>query len=115
MKPIKPNELFENLGEFLKTKGIELKEGSYVHGIQKSCGILTDAINLGQKGLGRAKEEMDKALEQMRQTIHEKTALKRTAGAASPPPPPPTPNAGKRGKKRTGKVNPRKTRTKKKG
>ena len=74
MKPLSENELFHNLKGFLKTKGIELEEGSYTHGIQKSCSLLSDAINLGQQGLGRAKSGIDKKLDQMRQVIHEKTA-----------------------------------------
>lgn len=82
MKPLNQDELYENLHGFLKSKGIELQEGSYARGIQKSCSLLTDAINLGQQGLGRAKTEIDKKLGQMRQVIHEKTAPK-TKGAPS--------------------------------
>src|SRR3974390_379433 len=84
MKPLNENELYHNLRGFLKGRGIELQEGSYARGIQKSCSLLSDAINLGQQGLGRAKTEIDKKLEQMRQVIHEKTAPK-TSG---PPPAP---------------------------
>src|SRR5215468_629989 len=82
MKPLSQDELFNNLRGFLKDKGIELQEGSYARGIQKSCSLLSDAINLGQQGLDRAKTEIDKKLDQMRQVIHEKTAPK---AAASPP------------------------------
>ncbi len=112
MKPIKPNELYEHLGLFLKAKGIEFKEGSYTSGIQKGCSILTDAINLGQKGLGRAKTEMDKALEQMRQTIHEKTAPKSPPAAAAPPKPPPARSSAS-AKKRAAAPKSRKGRAKK--
>ncbi len=84
MKPIEKDELFAHFGSFLKEKGIELKAGSYANGIQKSCGLLTEAINLSQKGVQRAKSEVDKKLEQMRQVIHEKTAPKRPASAAPP-------------------------------
>lgn len=76
MIPIQKDELFAHLGQFLKTKGIELKEGSYANGIQKSCALLTDAINLSQKGIRRAKVEIDQKVEKMRQVIHEKTAPK---------------------------------------
>ena len=82
MKPIDKHELYENLSGFLKTKGIELKDGSYAQGIQKSCSLLTDAINLGHKGLARAKVEIDEKLEQMRQVIHEKTAPRPAAKPA---------------------------------
>jgi hypothetical protein len=76
MKPIEKDELFNHVSQFLKNKGIEFKEGSYAQGIQKSCGILTDAINLGQQGIRQAKAGIDKKLDQMRQVIHEKTAPK---------------------------------------
>ncbi len=84
MKPLQKNEIFHNLSGFLKSRGIELKDGSYAQGIQKSCALLTQAINLGQESLERAKDEFDKSVEHMRKVIHEKTA---------PKPPPTTPAA----------------------
>lgn len=84
MKRLREHELFQHLSGFLKDKGIEIKEGSYARGIQRGCGLLTDAINLGQKGIGRAKVEIDKTLGQMRQTIHEKTAPRAARPAARP-------------------------------
>src|SRR5689334_7941858 len=83
MKPIKKDELFGHLNQFLKNRGVELKEGSYANGIQKSCGLLTEAINLSQEGMLRAKSEVDKKLDQMRQVIHEKTAPRTSAKASS--------------------------------
>ncbi len=80
MKPIEKDELYEHLSQFLKAKGIEMKEGSYTQRLQKSCGLLTDAINLGQKGIQRAKQEIDKNLDHMRRVIHDKTAPKPPAG-----------------------------------
>ena len=65
-----------------RAKGIELSEGSYAQAIQKSCSLLTDAINLGQDGLERAKNNIDKKLDQVRQVIHKKTAPRPT-GARS--------------------------------
>jgi len=89
MKSIDKDELYQHLGGFLKTRGIELKDGSYAQAIRTSCGLLTDAINLGQQGVERAKVGIDKKLDQMRQVIHEKTAppanpASAPAGAASP-------------------------------
>jgi hypothetical protein len=81
MKPIEKDELYEHVSQFLKAKGIEMKDGTYPRGIQKGCSILVDAINLSQKGISQAKEQIDKNLERMRQVIHEKTAPK----AASKP------------------------------
>jgi hypothetical protein len=86
MKPIKRDEIYEHLSGFLKGKGIELTEGSYSSGIEKGCTLLADAINLSQKGLSRAKVEMDKKLDQMRQAIHEKTAPKSKAAAPAAKP-----------------------------
>jgi hypothetical protein len=77
MKPIQKDELYENLGEFLKGKGIELKEGAYTKGIHAGCSLLADAINLSQTGFERARAGLDRKLDQVRQVIHEKTAPKR--------------------------------------
>lgn len=90
MKPLEKDELYQNLSGFLKTKGIELKDGSYAKGIRKSCHLLAEAINLGQAGFTQAKTRVDKKLDQMRQVIHEKTAAPKppviTPAAAAPPP-----------------------------
>src|SRR5437016_1549778 len=74
MKPIQKDELYNHLSQFLKDKGIELKEGSYSKGIHAGCSLLADAINLSQAGLERAKTGLDKQFDQVRQVIHEKTA-----------------------------------------
>ncbi len=84
MKTLEKDELYQNLHGFLRTKGLELKPGSYSQKIQKSCALLSDAINVGQQGLTRAKVEFDKKLDQLRQVIHEKTA---PAGAPASPRP----------------------------
>ena len=87
MKPIDKDELYEHLSGFLKGKGVELKEGAYTNGIQKGCTLLAEAINLSQKGISRAKDEVDKKLDAMRQVIHEKTAPKAKAAAQTAKPP----------------------------
>lgn len=79
MKPIQKDELYEHLSQFLKAKGIEMKDGSYPKAVQKGCSILADAINLSQKGIVEAKQQIDKNLDRMRQVIHEKTAPKAAA------------------------------------
>ena len=76
MKPIQKDEIYAHLNQFLKAKGIEMKDGTYPRGIQKGCSILVDAINLSQKGITQAKVQIDKNLDRMRQAIHEKTAPK---------------------------------------
>jgi hypothetical protein len=81
MKPIHKDEIYEHISQFLKDKGVEMKDGSYPRGIQAGCSLLADAINLSQKGITRAKGEIDKSLDRMRQAIHEKTAPKPAAKA----------------------------------
>ena len=88
MKPIEKHEIFEHLSGFLKAKGIEMKDGSYSQGIQKACEILTDTVNLSQKGLEKAKGTLDKNLDRVRQAIHEKTAPKPPANPFAAPPKP---------------------------
>jgi len=85
MKPIQKDELYEHLSQFLKAKGVEMKDGSYPKAIQKGCSFLADAINLSQKGITQAKVQIDKNLDRMRQVIHEKTAPKPTAKAGGRP------------------------------
>ena len=59
-----------------------MKDGSYPRSIQAGCSLLADAINLSQKGLERAKEQIDQNLDRMRQMIHEQTAPKPVAKAS---------------------------------
>jgi len=81
MKKIKKDELFSHLGDFLKSKGIELNEGSYTERIKQGCNLLGDSINATQETVSKAKVKVDAALDDLRQTIHERTA---------PPTPPPS-------------------------
>ena len=83
MKRIQKAELYEHLSQFLKAKGIEMKDGSYPAAIQKGCSFLADAINLSQEGITRAKVGIDRNLERMRQVIHDKTAPKPAAKAGA--------------------------------
>jgi hypothetical protein len=98
MKPIQKDELYAHISQFLKAKGIEMKDGSYPRGIQAGCSLLADAINLSQKGIKRAKVEIDKNVERMRQVIHEKTAPKPAAkaGGSAKSARPPKPAAQRR-------------------
>jgi len=87
MKPIAKDELYDHTSQFIKARGIEMKEGSYTKRNQKGFGLLADAINLTHKGIERASAEIDTKLDQLRQVIHEKTAPKPPANppAAQPP------------------------------
>ena len=83
MSDIKKEEVFGNLKSFLKSKGIEVQEGSYAEGIRKGCEILTDTVNMSQRAIVRAKDAVDKGLDQVRQTVHEKTAPKAKPAASA--------------------------------
>ena len=76
MQTIKKDELYRNLGDFLKSKGIELNQGSYTTRIQQGCNLLADVINATQKTVKQTKAQVDQALDQLRQTIHQRTAPK---------------------------------------
>jgi len=93
MKPIEKDELYQHFSEFLKNKGIEMKDGNYTHVVQKGCSIMADAVNLTQQGMERAKTEIDKRLDQIRQVIHQKTAPKTTRSAAATNVPPVIPKS----------------------
>jgi len=74
MNKIDKDELFRHFSGFLKARGIELQEGAYSQQIQKGCGLLAETVNLSQQAFERAKTEMERHLDQMRQVIHEQTA-----------------------------------------
>src|ERR1017187_4805858 len=101
MKPIQKDELYAHLSQFLKAKGVEMKAGSYPRGIHAGCSLLADAINLSQKGITRAKGEIDKSLERMRQAIHEKTAPKPATKAGASAKAARSPNPAAKPRKRT--------------
>jgi hypothetical protein len=107
MKRIKKGELYRHVDGFLKTKGVELKPGSYTDRIQRVCGLLSDVINTSQNGLERAKVETEKRLEKVRRVIHEKTAPKATSNRTPPPAsnsPPPKGSTASTRKTRAGRV-----------
>ena len=83
MKTIKKDELFHSLGGFLKSKGIEFKDGSYSERIQKGCNLLSDAINATQKTVKVTKVRVDNALDKLRQSIHERTAPRPPAASSA--------------------------------
>ena len=85
MKTIRKDELYEHLAQFLKAKGIEMKDGSYPKAVHKGCSFLADVINLSQKGISQAKLQIDRNLDRMRQVIHEKTAPKSASKPAGGP------------------------------
>jgi hypothetical protein len=91
MSKLEKEELFDNLSQFLKTKGIDLQQGAYTQRIRWSCAFLTDMINLGEGAVQKAKVEVDEKLEKMRQVIHEKTAPKPESGKSPEQAPPPEP------------------------
>jgi hypothetical protein len=85
MKTVTKDELFQNLSGFLKSKGIELKDGSYTQMVHQGCSILADTVNVTQRTVRSARKKADEAFDGLRQSIHTATAPK--------PPPPPRPAA----------------------
>lgn len=112
MNKIDKEELFEQLSRFLKTKGIELQEGPYTRTIHKSCQVLADTLNLSQQAMERARVEVERSLEQVREAMHRKTAPRKPpvqprTGAASAQASQATPEPPKRPSRRTPKVLPK--------
>ncbi len=90
MNTVNKDELYQNLSGFLKSKGIELKDGTYAQRIQQGCNVLAEIVNTTQQTMGTAKAKMDKALDQLRESIHQATAPK-PPPPGSPAPEPSTP------------------------
>jgi hypothetical protein len=88
------------MSQFLKAKGIEMKDGTYPRSVKAGCSLLADAINLSQKSITLAKVEIDKNLERMRQVIHESTAPKSAAKAGGSAKAPRSPKPAARPPKR---------------
>ena len=100
MKKIDQDELYENLRGFLKSKGIALDSGAYAQRIHQGCNLLADAINATQTTVARAKAEVDKKLDRLRQSIHEATAPKPPAASPGPGPSTTSKSAQAKGKTR---------------
>jgi len=86
MNKIDHEELFGNVKNFLKSKGIDLQEGTYTQRLRKGCGILADSINMSHKAWTNAKTTVDEQLGKLRQTIHKQTAPKPPRSQTAPPP-----------------------------
>ena len=91
MKNIGKDELYRNITEFLRSRGIELKDGAYAEHIRRGCGFLTEAINATQRTVKRAREGVDQKLAQLRRSIHEATSP--SPPEAPAPTPTPTPSS----------------------
>ena len=76
MTDIKKEEVFGNLKNFLKSKGIDIQEGSYANGIRKGCEIVTDTVNMSQRAFERTKVAVDQGFDKARQAVHQYTAPK---------------------------------------
>jgi hypothetical protein len=115
MNKVNQDELYQNLNDFLKSKGIELKAGSYADRIRKGCNLLTEVVNLTDEALKKAKARVDEKLDEMRQTIHEKTAPKPPKMPAAPAPPPGPAKAAAAGPAKRAKRKTRKPAAKRRG
>ena len=84
MKTVDKHELYTNLRGFLKSKGVALEDGSYARRVEQGCHVLAGVINTSQDAVARAKVEVDKTMDHLRQSIHEATAPKAAPRKASP-------------------------------
>jgi hypothetical protein len=101
MTKIDKNELYQNLRSFLKSKGVSLEEGSYARRLEQGCHLLAETINTTQATVEHAKVRVDRALNQLRHTIHQATAPKAGPGpSASSRPPAGGPKSGTKTRKR---------------
>ena len=96
MKTIDKDELYRHLCEFLKSKGVELTDGSYTQRIRQGCTLLTDVANTTRKTVKRAKAKADRKLDDLRQSIHEATAPASTSSKPSAKAPSPERDKGRR-------------------
>lgn len=101
MKTIAKNELFDHLNEFLQSRGIELKDGSYANRIRKGCDLLAEAINTTQQTFEKARSQVDSKLQKFRASLHRATApeppvMKPAAKAEAEPTPAPSPTGAPR-------------------
>ena len=60
MKTIKKDELFQSLGDFLKLKGVELRDGAYAKRIRQGCDLLTP---VKEKNIATDKQNADALLD----------------------------------------------------
>lgn len=104
MKTVNKDELFQNLSGFLKSKGINLEDGSYTHRIRQGCNLLSDIVNATEETAVRAKAEVEKTVEAVRETLHKATAPKTApvSSASKPPPSAPSPAGEPKSKKAGG-------------
>jgi hypothetical protein len=80
MKKLRQNDLFNHIDQFLKDKGIEIREAAPLGSrLKTGCQLLTETINHAQGTLGKARDHMDDRLDKMRNIIHKKTAPKKTS------------------------------------
>lgn len=115
MKKLGKDDLYQHIDQFLKEKGIEIRDSApFGNNLKKGCQALTDAINGAQAALEKAHNRMDGGIDKMRDMIHKKTAPRKKAKA-----PKSTPKRKKKSpasKKATPKASadlPTKTRSKK--
>ncbi len=105
MKKIDNDEFYQNVRDFLKSKGIKLNKGPYAQRVHAGCDFLADAINATRETVARAKVEVDKQLDHLRQSIHEATAPR--SPAAPPPRPSPTDGTAQAKGSKKGRRRPR--------
>lgn len=82
MKKLGKDDLYQHIDQFLKEKGIEIRDAAPLgRNLQKGCQVFTDAINGAQAALEKARNRMDGGIDKMRDIVHKKTAPRKKAKA----------------------------------
>ncbi len=117
MKKLGKDDLYQHIDQFLKEKGIEIRDAAPLgRNLQKGCQVFTDAINNAQAALEKARNRMDSGINKMRDIVHKKTAPRKKAKAPkSAPKPKKKSTATKKATPKAGTDLPAKTRAKKSG
>lgn len=85
MKKLGKDDLYRHIDQFLKEKGIEIRDAAPLgRNLQKGCQVFTDAINNAQAALEKARNRMDGGIDKMRDIVHKKTAPRKKAKKATP-------------------------------
>lgn len=85
MKKLGKDDLYRHIDQFLKEKGIEIRDAAPLgRNLQKGCQVFTDAINNAQAALEKARNRMDGGIDKMRDIVHKKTAPRKKAKKAAP-------------------------------
>lgn len=74
MKTLKKGELFRSVKKHLEANGVILEKGEASDKLRAGCALLTAVATKGQSSFQTAKNAVTEQIDNLRQTIHDKTA-----------------------------------------